>query len=484
VIVSKIYAHARQTPDRTALVFNNNRLSYRRFAELIDASRRYLVAQELPGDGVAVLVIASILDAWIQGLALRSLGLTTVIVRSPDEIDRLGLSDISCVVTTEAERRADVEAACTRARRRFIRVPRAVYADATAGAALKMSDLPGSLGGHILLTSGTTGIYKKILHDPAVEAALFKFRQQLFEISRRSIVNGFNFGGWTGVGYLIGTSTWDVGGRVILYQGPNKYESFRYGGITQAFLVPGMLTELLGAPASALRRDDRMRLFVTGGPLSQVAVQEARARLTSRIYTYVGCTEASVFALTPIEQAEDLRWHRLVASRKVEIVDDGDRPVPAGQMGLVRVDTFGGVEGYFRDEETSRAFFRDGYFYPGDLGVIGADGRLALDGRVTDVVNVLGSKFAAGPIEDALQRQLGVAGVCVFSMPDEAGEEIIHVAIESPRPLSQTEVVAALAEALPGTYPTRIHVSDMLPRNSMGKIQRDELRQRLRMPAP
>ncbi len=484
LIVDKIFAHARQTPQRTALVFNNNRMSYRRFAELIQVSRRFLTAQALPGDGIAVLVIASLLDAWIHGLALRSLGLTTVIVRSPDEIDRLGLPDMRCVVSTEAERRADVESACARARRRFICVPQAVHAAATGEAAPKMPDMPASLGGHILLTSGTTGVYKKILIGWASEATLIPYRQQVFEISRRSIVNTFNLGGWTSVGYHVATCTWDAGGRVVLYQGPHKYEALRHEGITHALMVPSMLTEILAAPPGALRRDDRMRLIVGGGPLSQTAAQEARTRLTARVYTHVGCTEASAFALTPIEQDEDLRWHRIVASRRVEIVDDGDRPVPTGQAGLVRVDTIGGVEAYLHDEETSRAFFRDGYFYPGDLGVIRADGRLALDGRVTDVVNVLGSKFAAGPIEDALQQHLGVSSVCVWSMPDENGGETVHVAIESSRPIPHAEVNAALHNALPGTFPIEIHVADMLPRNSMGKIQRDELRQLPRMPTP
>jgi len=56
-----------------------------------------------------------------------------------------------------------------------------------------------------------------------------------------------------------------------------------------------------------------------------------------------------------------------------------------------------------RRPRATRDFFRDGYFYPGDVGLFGPDGRLSLRGRVSEVVNVLGLKIATGGIEQALQ---------------------------------------------------------------------------------
>src|SRR5271169_558058 len=66
------------------------------------------------------------------------------------------------------------------------------------------------------------------------------------------------------------------------------------------------------------------------------------------------------------------------------------------------------------DEVATRAFFYDGYFYPGDLGMFGHDGRLSLRGRASDVINVLGDKIATDPIERALQDRLGAEGVCIL----------------------------------------------------------------------
>ena len=98
-----------------------------------------------------------------------------------------------------------------------------------------------------------------------------------------------------------------------------------------------------------------------------------------------------------------------------------------------------------------REFFRDGYFYPGDLGVVSPDGRLALHGRVTDVVNVFGTKYAPGPIEEELQNALGAGGVCAFSLPRDDGEEVLHVVIESTRRSDDAKMAAVLRRLLTGT---------------------------------
>ena len=214
-----------------------------------------------------------------------------------------------------------------------------------------------------------------------------------------------------------------------------------------------------------------MRLFVGAGALSQAMWDLARQRLTSRIYTRISATEASSYTLTLVELPEDLRWHRILRSREVEVVDEEDRVLPTGQVGQVRVRLLTGNGGYLHDDAASRAFFRDGYFYPGDLGVFRSDGRLALHGRVSDVVNILGSKVATGPIEEALQRALQVSGVCVFSLQNETAEEEIHVAIETVRPIDQTRLTAALDRELQGMPIAHVHFIDALPRNDMGKIQ-------------
>jgi hypothetical protein len=198
--------------------------------------------------------------------------------------------------------------------------------------------------------------------------------------------------------------------------------------------------------------------------------------LTSRINTYVGSTEVSTFTVTPIESSEDLLWHRVLPTREVQVVDEEDRVLPPGEVGQIRVRLLAGAGGYLDDAEASRRFFRDGYFYTGDLGVTRSDGRLGLRGRVTEIINILGIKMATAPIEMALRQRFGVGGVCLFSLPQPGMEEEIHVAIEATEPIARARVAAALDEALPGRSTVLVHYLPAMPRGDLGKIRREALK--------
>jgi acyl-CoA synthetase (AMP-forming)/AMP-acid ligase II len=152
-----------------------------------------------------------------------------------------------------------------------------------------------------------------------------------------------------------------------------------------------------------------------------------------------------------------------------------------GRIGLVRSRIIDGLSGYLDDDVTSREFLRDGYFYSGDLGLFGPDGRLSLRGRASDVVNVLGAKIATEPIERKLQDRLGAQGVCVVSIPGREQEEEIHVVIEITRRIDPAEMEAAARDELAVFGHTPIHVSHAtkLPRNANGKVARLVLKEQL-----
>ncbi len=90
-MIAEIFSKARQTPGKTAVVYNGVSYSYGLFAQCIEVSRQYLAQQQIPTGSVVVLdAWARLLDGWILGLALRSLGLTTFVARKRDEIARRG----------------------------------------------------------------------------------------------------------------------------------------------------------------------------------------------------------------------------------------------------------------------------------------------------------------------------------------------------------------------------------------------------------
>ena len=203
------------------------------------------------------------------------------------------------------------------------------------------------------------------------------------------------------------------------------------------------------------------------------------ARLTPRLFTYAATTETGPFSLTPVDRLDELHWHRLLQPDDVFVIDDEGQPAPPGQAGLLRIRALPGIDGYLDDEATTQGFFRDGCFQSGDLAVRNPDGRIALVGRITDVINIRGDKVGTAPTERALQDRLGAVGVCLFSMQGEDGAEALHLALQLGRTVGVDELTQAIQAELSGFPGVRVHLVEDLPRNDSGKVLRLELRRQL-----
>ena len=481
MVVSRIFEQARRTPGKIAVVYNGVPSSYADFARFIGVARQYFARENLPVDSTAVIDVESLLDAWILGLALRSLGLTTFAVKDAEDIHRLRASTIGCVVVMAAEPQPGLAAPSTAPSPRLIRVPSDVRRAASPATAPELPATMARQGGHIMLTSGTTGVYKKVVRDAAVEALAIPLHAEINGISDQSVVYVANFGLWTAGGYRWPLITWSMGGTVVIHEGPDVHQPLARHDMTHIFTTPGMLASLLHASGGALRRNDATRLLVTGGAMSEALLAAARQRLTRQVYSVFASTEALTLAVTPLEQADDLHWHRIHPSREVQVVDDAGNVLGPGQEGLVRVRIIDGLRGYLDDEVATRTFFRDGYFYTGDIGMFGPDGRLSLRGRAADVINVLGDKIATDPIERALQDRLGAEGVCILSLEGTGADSEIYVVIQSSRQIDPAEIMAARHAELGVIQglPLRVAVVEKLPRNAMGKIERLALKRQL-----
>jgi fatty-acyl-CoA synthase len=475
MVIEKIFEHARRTPGKLAISYGTRGISYRCFSFWISHARELLRQQALRSGCLAVLIVDCLVDSWVFGLALRSLGMTTIAVRSLDWLDRLSLHDIGCVVMTTRDRAPSIAPAGSEFK--LIQIPRSLYLRNVTEGVPDSLRMASPAGGHILLTSGTTGTSKKVLIDDAHLTRVIPRRAEVYGVSERSIANVFAFAMSTGTAYKMPTCVWSVGGTVVIYQGPDQHKSLLVDGITHAFFTPGTLSELLEVPD--IPRSETMQAFVVGGPLPRALASAARIRLTPHIFACINSTESGPWAVTRIERDEDLRSHCIHPSVEVQVVDEADRPLPVGQTGLVRIRTADIATSYLDDEDASRAAFRQGYFYSGDLGTFQADGRLVLQGRVNNVINVLGIKVGAEVMELAIQERLAVDGVCVLSRQDEGMVAEFHVVIQSRRPVGQAELASAIGPWLPGIPRYRVHFVNPLPRTDTGKIDRAALRQQV-----
>jgi acyl-coenzyme A synthetase/AMP-(fatty) acid ligase len=478
MITNLIFDWAIRTPDRTAVIYNGHPWSYRSFAQIISVARGYFARRGYIGPGYAVLAIPNLINFWVLSLALRSLGLTTIGVPSATAVRNLSLPDVRCVITGTSPREtyAGLGDLCTELGLPLL----SVSLDGERALGLDASEAPDSSGGHILMTSGTTGTHKMILWSSTFDAVSLRRRVKMFGLNQDTVFCVFDFWPWTGPGYRWTVSPWTVGGATLIEQSSQPYKALLRPGITHAILAPALLSGILAAPTDAFPRSDAMQLAVTAGALSQTQIDLAKVRITSRLFNSLASTETGHIAFTPLETPEDRLWHRLIPGRLTEIVDEADRPVSIGEIGRLRVSTAGGPTSYLNNEAATRIFFKNDFFYTGDLAVMRSDGRMALQGRISDVINVQGNKVSPAPIEDRLSESLGVSGVCLFSTPDNDGEEVIHLVIESPTPYNSERLIAALNQEFGGGFHRAcVHCVATLPRNQMGKVMRQATRSKV-----
>jgi acyl-CoA synthetase (AMP-forming)/AMP-acid ligase II len=475
MIAQLIFQWAEQTPERTAVIYNGKAYSYRSFARAIALARGYFASRGYLGPGYAVLAVSIAMNFWILSLALRSLGLTTVCVKSPAILRQLagrGLTNVRCVITTTGEiwggsgramHRTRPKSAVSVASWRNCPAARTARSAAPVGRAY-LADL-----GHDRHPQNGADESRDRRRHPSAPCGTLRHRPaylaqcvQPWDLDRRRL--------------QVGGLPLDCGRRHSHRARGRTIPGAVRPGITHAVLFPELLAAILAAPAGAFPRNDTMQLAVGSGAMTRTQVDQAKARITSHLFHYFVSTEAGLIAFTSLDTPEDQRWHRLVPGRMVEIVDASDRPVPIGEVGQVRVSTAGGPTGYLNDETATRAFFRDGFFYPGDLAVMRSDGRIALQGRITDIINVQGNKISPAPIEERLGELFGLNGVCLFSMQNDSGEEEFHVVLETPKPIDSERLIAALKQELGGFHPAHVYYVATLPRNDMGKVLRQEVR--------
>ena len=112
MIADLIFNWAKRTPEKAAVIINERSLSYRALADQIAVARGFFLRKGYAGPGYAVLAADGLLNFWILSLALRSLGLITVVVRNTAMLSELELQDIRCVVAGSGAAWPDLASVC------------------------------------------------------------------------------------------------------------------------------------------------------------------------------------------------------------------------------------------------------------------------------------------------------------------------------------------------------------------------------------
>jgi acyl-CoA synthetase (AMP-forming)/AMP-acid ligase II len=255
--------------------------------------------------------------------------------------------------------------------------------------------------------------------------------------------------------------------------------------ITAMFTVPTMLSRLVTSTAFDRHDLGSLRALVYGGaPMPEAQLVLAVEKIGRALVHIYGMTEAP-WPITALGSADHVVGNprlrsvgRSTRATEVRIVDPEGRVLGSGEVGEIELRGRNVMQGYFRDEQGTRAAFHDGWLRTGDVGKKDDAGYVYIVGRQKDVIISGGFNVYASEVETALSSHPGVLEAAVVGLPhDDWGELVAAFVVPKPgAALTAAEVEARARKLLSGyKCPRRIEIVDDLPKNASGKIQKSEI---------
>ncbi len=248
--------------------------------------------------------------------------------------------------------------------------------------------------------------------------------------------------------------------------------------------VPTLYVRLLGEPSFNKATCSHMRLFVSGSaPLLIETFNAFRERSGHTILERYGMSETVMLTSNPY-RPESARKGGTVGlplpGVGLRVHSDKGVPLPAGEIGQIEVKGPNVFKGYWRmPEKTADEFTTDLWFKTGDVGKIDNDGVVTIVGRSKDLIISGGYNVYPAEIEGFINDMPGVAESAVVGVPHpDFGEAVVAVVVPKPgAAISGADIAAALKSQIANfKVPKLVDVVPDLPRNAMGKVQKNLLR--------
>jgi malonyl-CoA/methylmalonyl-CoA synthetase len=250
--------------------------------------------------------------------------------------------------------------------------------------------------------------------------------------------------------------------------------------------VPTLYGRMLAEPSLTREQASHMRLFISGSaPLLIETFNEWQERTGQTILERYGMSETIMLTSNPYDPKDGERRGSTVGfplpGVGVRVRDEQGHDVPAGEIGGIQVQGPNVFKGYWRmPDKTKEEFTADGWFRTGDVGKIDADGYVTIVGRSKDLIISGGYNVYPAEVEGYINEIPGVAESALVGVPHpDFGE--VGVAVVIPKAgakLDAEQIVATLKARLANfKIPKRCFVVRELPRNTMGKVQKNLLRE-------
>lgn len=341
----------------------------------------------------------------------------------------------------------------------------------------------------VLYTSGTTGTLKAVQHTQYSYASVVRnILTNLVSPGRDDVMLHA-----ASLIHASGTFVlpyWLRGGTSAILTGfdPEEYADAigRYRA-TAVNLVPTMLAMLFATGAAGRVDLSRLQTVVYGAsPMPRAVIEQAMDAWGSRFVQYYGQTEAPL-CITVLDEDDHTEGGDLLGAcghpsvdAEVAVTDEAGIPVPAGEIGEVRVRAPFQMAGYFEAPElNAETITSDGWVRTRDLARVDDRGYMYLVDRTSDMIVTGGYNVYPREVEDALMAHPAVAECAVVGAPDPTWVEAVtaFVAFKPGAGAGQDELRAHVRARLAGyKVPKTVHVVDAIPKSAVGKILRRALR--------
>jgi long-chain acyl-CoA synthetase len=494
-LASLIERQARYRAGATAVVFNDERLTFAEFWQRVARAGNLLRSLGIgPGDKVATVASNSLALLEIYW-AVPTIG--AVLVPLSPMLMREGLasllqaSDARCLLAEASmlrvlgEMRGELPAHVVLldgAAEGFpdYRALASRQPDTLECAAVKSDDLF-----NIMFTSGTTGMPKGIMHTHLIRSLYALLMGAAFRMtpeSRTMHAGAIVFNG----AFVTMMPSFFLGGTYVLmprFDPAQVVATIERERITHVMLVPAQIVAILDAPGLDARRLESLQCILSlGAPLLQQDKDRLHALLPGRLYELYGLTEGF---LTILDRDEVPRRPGTVgvppACFHMRIVREDGSDAAVGEPGEIVGRGPMLMTGYYKRPDLTAQALRDGWLHTGDVGYVDADGYLHLVDRLKDMIDSGGVKVYPRDIEEIAVRHPAVSEVAVFGIPDERwGETPVAAVILRPgASVTEEELRGWINERVSARYQrlSRVSILADFPRSAAGKTLKRELRE-------
>jgi fatty-acyl-CoA synthase len=277
---------------------------------------------------------------------------------------------------------------------------------------------------------------------------------------------------------------WFNGATVVLlkrFEVDLFYRSIARHPVTLTVAVPTMMLAIMADPRWTDTRPGSLRSITTGSTIVPASMVSTVCDWGVPMVQIYGSTETCpIAAYTLPDQA---RTHpastgKTAIHSEIRLIDEQGQPVDTGQKGEILVRGPHVMNEYWGDDEATREAFTGRWFHTGDVGHFDEEGFLYVDGRIKDMIISGGENIYPALVENVLSTMDGIREIALVGLPDDYWGEIA-VAVVVVRAGSEIDggQIRDFSEDRISHYslPREIFIVDELPKNSMGKVLKDEV---------